>query len=79
MLGICKIYPEYTRDKRMSALDLWSLATKGTQEFGNFKKIRVYRKSVIICKVMNHYAEKSPKNDFQGRGKVRASKRVVRR
>ena len=78
MLGICKIYPEYTRDKRMSALDLWSLATKGTQKFGSFKKIRVYRKSVIICKVMNHYTEKSPKSDIQGRGKVRASKRVVR-
>ncbi len=29
MLGICWIYPEYTRDKRMSALDLWSLATEG--------------------------------------------------
>ena len=23
------LYPEYTRDKRMSALDLWSLATEG--------------------------------------------------
>ena len=81
--GICKIYVGYIQSilgiRECLRSTCGRLLPKGRKNSAASKKIRVYRKSVIICKVMNHYAEKSPKNDFQGRGKVRASKTIVRR